>query len=409
MAQPDGSAGSDDSFIGGLPDPEQMSNSESSSSSRSPSSEDRSGRSRSRAAASPAEQSTDQSANDADQSSSTGDSYPRVTELEKAILNQAYPTEELSKRLARMEKKAFGAASSSSDLGDRTDALQQYAETKLHKRLSSNAGAAADDDMSYFSDSPANAQSGGGADSSGASDYPRVDAIEKTILAQNFKDQPLDQRLSRMEAKAFGNASKSDDLSARTDALEQYAVKKLHMKPFEQSDADNAIAGGGTHPGGLSKKFLAVVANSLLGGLGGTPGGMGMNPFGYPGYGAFSAGNFGGIRVRPRSAVQPQQPQPPQKSPEQQAEEYYDEQVVHADTPPPPQARLITKVAWCEEQVFGHTFPQMHLTARLEQLNRELNFAPGKSSVDLMDDVAALMKSVQTRKQAGRSDSPAVH
>ena len=49
--------------------------------------------------------------------------------------------------------------------------------------------------------------------------------------------------------------------------------------------------------------------------------------------------------------------------------------------------KLITKVGWCEVKVFGHTFPNMHLPERLGQLNHELKLEPGKSDIQLMDDI----------------------
>jgi len=62
------------------------------------------------------------------------DSYPHVTELERAILQQTYVGQSLPSRLARMETKAFGHASNDPDLSQRTDALEDYAEQKLHKK-----------------------------------------------------------------------------------------------------------------------------------------------------------------------------------------------------------------------------------------------------------------------------------
>lgn len=60
--------------------------------------------------------------------------YPHVTVLENEILGTAYPQDSLPARLSRLELRAFGKDSAGSDLGSRTDALEQYAETKLHKR-----------------------------------------------------------------------------------------------------------------------------------------------------------------------------------------------------------------------------------------------------------------------------------
>ena len=76
---------------------------------------------------------------------------------------------------------------------------------------------------------------------------------------------------------------------------------------------------------------------------------------------------------------------------------------ITAADPPPPTAKMITKVAWCEMQVFGHTSPDMHLTQRLEQLNQQLKYAPGQSGIQLMDDLDPLIKAVLAEKHPTKS------
>jgi hypothetical protein len=99
---------------------------------------------------------------------------------------------------------------------------------------------------------------------------------------------------------------------------------------------------------------------------------------------------------------QQQQQQPPQKTipkPEDPA--------VFATDPPPPNSRMSTQVRWCEVQVFGKTFPDKHLPDRLGQLNRELQYKPGKTDMELMDDMNGLMKAVQLRPNRAIGASPA--
>jgi hypothetical protein len=137
--------------------------------------------------------------------------------------------------------------------------------------------------------------------------------------------------------------------------------------------------------------YCTNVATAQLGGFGG--GGLG--------------GRGGGGRNQQQQTPEPK-PTPP--SP--------DDPLVHESTPPPPEAKLITKVGWCEVLVFGHTFSDagltdaslpvlhMHLAQRLEQLSRKLQFQPGKSGVQLMDSVDALVKFVYAKKdtlESGRS------
>lgn len=304
--------------------------------------------------------------------------YPHVTELENAILGQSYVKDTLSVRLGRMEAKAFGAPSKDPDLSQRTDALTQYADQKLGKKT-----VYASDTDSYESGPVDPADGGSPAQATVQSDYPHVTALELAILAgQSFPKEPLADRLSRMEMKAFGKTSSSLDFSDRTDALETYAEKTLHVTPMGQQsqDSDGApdYSNGEPKQGtGRSKALLAAVGGSLLG---------------------LAVPGFAGVRMRPRQAAEP---------PEQPVERLEDP-LVHALTPPPPGTKLITQVGWCEVQVFGKTFLNLHLAKRLEQLNSELKFDAKKTGFDLMDDVPTIVKMVQARKPAVPPTAPAV-
>jgi hypothetical protein len=236
------------------------------------------------------------------------DSYPHVTTLEKTILQQSFVGQPLPTRLARMETKAFGHASNDPDLSQRTDALEDYAEQKLHKQ-SPQAEADAADAVSSPDGQPA----------ASGSDYPHITALEKEILGETHAGQPLTDRLGRMESKAFGVPSSNPDFSQRTDALEAYAEKKLYKKPFEQDQQREAANANppqkGSGGSGLSKQLVNVVGNSILGmvGLGG--GGMG-SPFGGgmggPGFGmgGMGPGGMGPGGTRRRS----NQPEAPEAS-----------------------------------------------------------------------------------------------
>jgi hypothetical protein len=336
-------------------------------------------------------------ANSAQSTGDGSDSYPHVTTLEKTILQQSFVGQPLPTRLARMETKAFGHPSNDPDLSQRTDALEDYAEQKLHKKSPEAEADAAD-----------TASSPDGQPAASGSDYPHITALEKEIMGETFAGQPLPDRLGRMESKAFGAPSSNPDLSQRTDALEAYAETKLHKKPFEHDEQrETASANPQKGGSGLSKQLANVVGNSILGmvGLGG--GGMG-SPFGGgmgPGFGVGGMGpggiGMGGMRRRTN--------QDPEAQPESSAEPR--DPMVTSSSPPPPDARMLTKVGWCEMQVFGQTFPNMHLPERLGKLNKELNFEPGKSDIELMDDVGKMVKLVsqkQGRRSIGSAPTPAV-
>ena len=323
------------------------------------------------------------------------DMYPHISELENAILGQSFPAQPIGQRMERMEKKAFGTASSNPDLSARTDALDDYTDKQLHKKLLQvNAD---DDQPNSVPSATADATSDQPAENQ--AQYPHVTSLEQAILGQTFAGQPLTDRLSRMEATAFGSASANPDLSARTDALETYAEKKLHKQPSVRPENDNDSDDDTPGTGGAPGSILSKVGQAILGMAGGSMGGMGngMGMGGFPGSGmglGGMGGGMGGGGSRRRATQQQQQAEPPAPKQEDPA--------IYQPMPPDASARLLVKVAWCEQKVFGHTFPDLHLPQRLGQLNKELNLEPGKSNVQLMDDIGLMIKTVQSR------NSPAI-
>jgi hypothetical protein len=309
------------------------------------------------------------------------DVYPHISALENAILGQSFPAQPITERMERMEKKAFGNVSTNPDLSARTDALDDYTDKQLHKKLlQANADEEQPDSTpNSTTEQPAQSQA----------EYPHITGLEQAILGQTFAGQPLTDRLSRMETTAFGSASLNPDLSARTDALETYAEKKLHKQPSSQPDTDTDTATANPQQGGI----FAKVGQALLGMAGGGMGGPGFGGMGGGlGGSGMGLGGMGGGGMRRRQGMQQQQQQQEPPAPKQE------DPAIYQATPPDPSARLLVKVAWCEVKVFGHTFPDMHLPQRLGQLNHELNLEPGKSNVQLMDDIGLMIKTVQARK-----------
>jgi len=325
------------------------------------------------------------------------DQYPRISAMETALLGATYPAQPLAQRLGRLEQKAFGKSDDKGDLSDRTDKLQDYVEKTTKKPLIAPGAdyedAQTDDDQApNQSTQPGQAQQSQSGSAS-QNDYPRVTALEQANLGQSYTSEALADRLSRMEQKAFGNAMPQMALGDRTDALEDYAEKKLHKKILGQSspvsDYDGQDGGTAGSAGGGGGSLLAKVGSALFG----LPApGQGNGPsFAVPGFGA-----FGGVRVRPRSAVISDQ--------ESQADNeklHQDDAIINSPDMPKSTTRLLTKVGWCEKRVFGQVYYDKHLPERLALLNDTLKFDPGKRGVDLMDDVDGMMKAAQARKPVG--------
>jgi|GEM_PF-446532 len=313
-----------------------------------------------------------------------GDEYPHITRLENLILGTAYVQDKLQDRLSRMETKAFSKVSTSNDMSARTDALDQYVQQRLKENpFQLNASTDQTSQQGSSTVAAANSMQGSDDDDDGVPDYPHIDSLEKQILGKTYIGQPLVDRLSRMEIKAYGKASPNPDLSQRTDDLDTYVENVLHIKSFSKtqerpddsigSDSDSQQTNAGGSPQ-RKKQIAALIGNSLLGMAG--------------------LGFLGGVMPPSMSPARRDDVQISNNQPTST-----DDPLIYQPNIPPANTRMITKVGWCEVQTFGHTQSNLHLIDRLTQLNQKLNFAPGQSGMELMDDMDALMKKVVAEKQ----------
>ena len=212
------------------------------------------------------------------------------------------------------------------------------------------------------------------------SDYPHINALEKEILGQTYAGQPLVARLSRMETKAFGAVSQNLDLSQRTDSLEKFAEKKLNAKPFGINPAmPSADFDSDTVPTASAGRAQQQQRQSAPGGLGSAiPRQVIQSLLGIP--------NFSNMPSAPRTMDEP--PVAHQEDPS----------VYQADAPPSSEPMLV-RVGWCEVHAFGHTFPMMHLTQRLRQLNDQVRpNSPKQTDMQLMDDLNSIVAAVQAKQ-----------
>ncbi|MBX9686419.1 MAG: hypothetical protein K2X27_06925 [Candidatus Obscuribacterales bacterium] len=202
-------------------------------------------------------------------------------------------------------------------------------------------------------------------------EYPHVTVLEQEILGQTHMGEALPARLARMEQKAFGSAfSQNNDYGARTDKLEDYAERVLHKQAFAVNKD-------------IDKEYIIPVSRS--------------SRTSYPAIGldsgsgpesAFEHFFAGSRRSVPNSFV-------PEENPTSNLSQIDEDPAVFQKDPPPNSSRMITRVGWCEMQVFGHTFSQMHLTQRLRQLYDEVRPAGVKQSdMQLMDDLDPIESAV---------------
>lgn len=207
-------------------------------------------------------------------------------------------------------------------------------------------------------------------------DYPKITNLEKELLKQTYAGEPLADRLSRLETRAFGSPTKSNDLGARTDRLEAYAQRTLHRKPFAVNpDIDGTYMVRESAPNSAAGAPQAVEHFFNL-----------THRF---------ADEFSNRATMPQATAR-QELQQPDEDPG-----------AYTGEPPPAGTRMITRVAWCEVQAFGHTFPTMHLTRRLRQLGNALVPKTEKDSdLQLMDDLDQIQSAIMARKQTKPTGTP---
>ncbi len=281
--------------------------------------------------------------------------------LEKRFFIHDFQRDTVEQRLARMEKFTFGEThlgapeariakiagtleshSASQKLSDIMD-LGSHVAVKKSNELDAPAGNSSRSSSKEEDDS--------------TTDYPHVTYLEDELLGQDFPGQSLESRLQRLETKAFGAPSKSNDFVDRTDALERYAETRLHKKAFVERPEDDA--------GTIARKPISLPPNIAAG----------IN-------GLFDSHN----KINFHEAHAPTL-----------NEDSVDPEMTKT-TPPPANARLLTRVAWCEIHTFGRTFPDLHLLPRLHQLNSKLFPNDKEKDFELMDHFDSIMKEVVLRQ-----------
>jgi hypothetical protein len=162
------------------------------------------------------------------QASASG--YPRVTDIEQRLLGVNYVSESINRRLDRLELRAFGRTSTSSDLAQRVDALG-YA---LPRMTGGSSGYYSKDQSSLrtvsFQPSASRDEAdfpnfyGSCRNQPHASNYTVVDQIECLETATFGRIRPnktLQKRVVALEERFYGAPSLSgnQDLTARVSQL----------------------------------------------------------------------------------------------------------------------------------------------------------------------------------------------
>lgn len=332
-----------------------------------------------------------------------------LLKLEDKFFHKSYPKETMDERLDRIEKMVFGEAKDGAE-DARLSALVQAVPT-LNQVDTTSAPPQQTANRSNGSGNasgkpPAAADDEEDSTPAPIGHYPAIDAMEKKVLGKPYSQEPVNQRLARLETKLFGKPSTSTDLTDRTDKLklasgvditksaplntdwadedEDEPTNITPPSPVARQGADGRSFSGRDIGADMRKAFGMPGQRSTMGGSGsyGAYGSGGMSSGG----GIASSGSYGGgsgmygagsaPAPRARPAAPPQDfdddedddlPLPtrragvPQPAPD-----------IRAAAPRPQGMGLNQQVTLMENEVFSKTFPKDALPARLQRLEQSL-------------------------------------
>jgi hypothetical protein len=127
--------------------------------------------------------------------------YPIVDEMERRVLGQAYPTEDLTQRVPRLEARVLGQPQNG-DLGTRVDVLHdRVLGTGGGAPANANNANSSDNNTAYGDDPPADIEI------APQQVEPAVTQMEKQLFKQVYTTEPIESRLNRLEMKLFSRTA----------------------------------------------------------------------------------------------------------------------------------------------------------------------------------------------------------
>jgi len=130
--------------------------------------------------------------------------------LEQQVFQVKYPENTLADRLTRLEEAILGTSQAGTE-------DQRY--THLRQIVPQNTSQPSLTNPLPQIESPVIAAGSPSSQSSDVTDYPQVTQMEQAIWGRTFEQQPLAQRLGRLEEKVFQQSYLTDSLVDRTDRL----------------------------------------------------------------------------------------------------------------------------------------------------------------------------------------------
>lgn len=189
--------------------------------------------------------------------------YPVVDNIEEAILQQTYKTENIYKRLDRLEKKVYGKVSTGS-LSERVEKLSTLVSPITPKQKSYDDYMANNDEYNYFSPST----NGNPMSMSGSNYIPEtlpsaakseaLLTLEQNILGKTYIADSTSRRLSRLEKRMLNKDFASEPDEFRIERLATVANAQQSSQTFGESKLMQHLSTG-IQIGGMILMFLAMI------------------------------------------------------------------------------------------------------------------------------------------------------
>lgn len=188
--------------------------------------------------------------------------YPVVDNLESSLLSQTYKSENIYKRLDRLEKKAYGKVLKGS-LSERVERLSALVEP-ITPQKSYDEFMANNDEYNYYS--PA---TNGNARASSAQTYipeqmPSVSstadllALEQNVFGKTYTTDSTSRRLSRLEKKILNKDFTSEPDELRLERLTTVANAQQSSQVYKESKLMQHVSTG-IQIGGMILMLLAMI------------------------------------------------------------------------------------------------------------------------------------------------------
>lgn len=184
--------------------------------------------------------------------------YPAVDELEQKVFNQKFANKDIKERLSALEQKTFGKAYND-DLASRVDRLK--AELRPDSFMGNGIAQSSNDFFDnedvialeknyhldrYESPNQFDYDAYNAAHGSRKSLFPakkaNISTVENSILRQSFKNDTMENRLSRLENAMFGTEFSGEDNQTRAERIAsayraQKSATKYDSNKFSQNMA----------------------------------------------------------------------------------------------------------------------------------------------------------------------------